>query len=96
MDSWIAVRLAVVIQLWRGSVKHNILHCESTTKQQFFCRAKVGAYRPFTTRVTLEIELWASGEDVMRDGEGAPIDVQLSIFQLSRVDAEAPDVARDD
>ena len=32
----------------------------------------------------------------MRDGEDAPINVQLSIFQLSRFDAEAPDVAGDD
>jgi hypothetical protein len=52
----------------------------------------VGTYRPFTIRVTLEIELWASG----KDGEGAPVDVQLSIFQLSRIDAEAPNVASDD
>lgn len=33
MDSWIAVRLAVVIQLWGGSVRTSILHCESTAKQ---------------------------------------------------------------
>jgi hypothetical protein len=44
----------------------------------------------------LKIELWASGEGMMKDGEGAPIDVQLSIFQLSRIDAEAPNVAGDD
>jgi len=60
------------------------------------CQAKVGTYRPSTTRVTLEIELWASGEDMMKDGEGAPVDVQLSIFQLSRIDAEAPNVGGDD
>ena len=56
----------------------------------------MGTYRPSTTRITLEIELWASDEDMMRDGEGAPIDVQLSIFQPSRTDAEAPNVASDD
>ena len=32
----------------------------------------------------------------MKDGEGASIDVQLSIFQLSRIDAEALNVAGDD
>jgi hypothetical protein len=44
----------------------------------------------------LEIELWASGEDMMENGEVAPIDFQLSIFQLSHIDAEAPNVAGDD
>jgi len=64
----------------------------------FFVRRKleVGTYRPSTTSVTLEIKLWASGEDMMKDGDGAPIDDQLPIFQLSRIDAEAPDVAGDD
>lgn len=33
---------------------------------------------------------------MMKDGEAAPIDVQLSISQLSRIDAEAPDVTGDD
>jgi hypothetical protein len=33
---------------------------------------------------------------MMKDGEVAPIDVQLSIFQLSRIDAEARNVAGDD
>ena len=64
----------------------------SLLRSNSFFQAKVGTYRPFTIRVTLEIELWASG----KDGEGAPIDVQLSIFQLSRIDAEAPNVASDD
>jgi hypothetical protein len=44
----------------------------------------------------LEIELWASGEYMLKDGESAPIDVQLSIIQLSRIDAEAPNVTGDD
>jgi hypothetical protein len=44
----------------------------------------------------LEIEPGASGRD-MREGEGAPIDVQLlSRFQLSDVNAEAPNVASED
>lgn len=71
----------------------NVLHCESNAKQR---QAKVGTYRPPTARVALEIELWASDEGMMRDGEGAPIDVQLSIIQLSHVDAEASNVAGDD
>jgi hypothetical protein len=66
------------------------------SKANSFCQAKVGTYRPSTTRVTLEIELWASGEDMMENGEVAPIDFQLSIFQLSHIDAEAPNVAGDD
>ncbi len=33
------------------------------------------SYRPSTTRVTVEIELRASGKDMMRYGEGVPIDI---------------------
>ena len=100
MDLWIAVRLAVVIQnqLWRGSASETFLRCESATaKQQFILyQAKVGTYPPSTTSVTLKIEMWASGGGMMKDGDGAPIDVQLSICKLSRIDAEAPNVAGDD
>lgn len=53
-------------------------------------------HRPSITRVTLKIDLWASGENMVRDGEGALIDVQLPIFQPSCIDAEAPNVASDD
>jgi hypothetical protein len=78
--------------------KKHIHRCESTVKpkKKKDCRAKVGSYHPSATRVTLEIELWASGKGMMTDGDGVPINVQLSIFQLCCIDAEAPNVAGDD
>jgi hypothetical protein len=96
MDSWIAVRLAVAIHMWGGSVKTSFP--VSPLRSNSFRQAEVRTHRPSTTRVTVEIEFWVSCKEMMSDGEGAPIDVevQFSIFQLSRINVEAPNVAGDD
>jgi len=92
MDSWIAVRLAVVIQLWREPVETSVT--VSLLRNNGFSSGESAELTVhLIAGVTLEIEAVDSGEGMMK---GAPIDVQSSIFQLSRIDAEAPNVVGDD
>jgi len=75
--------------MWREPVETSVT--VSSTAKQRVSSGEVGTYRPSIAGVTLEIELWTSGRRMMK---GAPIDVQSSIFQLSRIDAEAPNACR--